>query len=285
MWLNTKFTFQDDIGAQKKTIKFILCLDRPLCYNTYICNISCSKVRWESVYQIAIVEDEAANRDQLKEYVGRYGEESGDSFSVQCFANGDALLRHFDGQFDLILMDIEMPGADGMQIAHRLRELDSQVILVFITNMAQYAIQGYSVQALDYILKPLSYVSFRMRFARALGRIDRQRDAQILLACHDRQIRLPVRSIFYVEVQQKQLCYHTEQGDYTLRGTLKSAEEQLAAYPFAKGNYWYIVNLAQVSEISLTTLKVGKVELPVSRRCRSALLAAFNRYIGGVASP
>ena len=104
------------------------------------------------MYQIAIVEDEAANRDQLKEYVGRYGEESGDSFSVQCFANGDALLRHFDGQFDLILMDIEMPGADGMQIAHRLRELDSQVILVFITNMAQYAIQGYSVQALDYIM-------------------------------------------------------------------------------------------------------------------------------------
>ena len=94
-----------------------------------------------------------------------------------------------------------------------------------------------------------------------------------------------MRSIFYVEVQQKQLCYHTEQGDYTLRGTLKSAEEQLAAYPFAKGNYWYIVNLAQVSEISLTTLKVGKVELPVSRRCRPALLAAFNRYIGGVASP
>lgn len=123
-----------------------------------------------------------------------------------------------------------------------------------------------------------------MRFARALGRIDRQRDAQILLDCHDRQVRLPVRSILYVDVQQKRLCYHAEQGDYTLRGTLKSAEEQLAAYPFAKGNYWYIVNLAQVKEIALKTLRVGDVELPVSRGCRPALLAALNAYLGGTAS-
>lgn len=108
------------------------------------------------MYQIAIVEDEASIRAQLREYVRRYGEETGQQLSVQCFAGGEALLQDYDGRFDLILMDIEMPGADGMQIAHRLRELDSQVILVFITNMAQYAIQGYSVQALDYILKPFA---------------------------------------------------------------------------------------------------------------------------------
>ena len=233
------------------------------------------------MYQIAIVEDEAANRDQLSEYIRRYGEECDECFSVQCFANGEALLQGYDGRFDLILMDIEMPGADGMQVARRIREKDSQVVLVFITNIAQYAIQGYAVQALDYILKPLSYLSFRMRFARALGRIDRQQDAQVVLACRDRQVRLPVRSILYVDVQQKQLCYHTEQGDYILRGTLKAAEEQLAAFPFAKGNYWYIVNLARVGEIGVKTLTVGGTELPLSRGCRPALLAAFHAYLGG----
>lgn len=233
--------------------------------------------------RVAVVEDEAVYRNQLGEYINRYGEETGKSFSVQFFPRGETLLSGYNGRFDLILMDIEMPGADGMQIARRLRQVDEQVVLVFITNMAQYAIQGYAVQALDYILKPLSYLSFKMRFARALGRIDRQKDAQILLDCHGRQVRLPVRSIFYVEVQQKQLCYHTEQGEYTLRGTLKSAEEALADFPFAKGNYWYIVNLAQVSEIGPKSLWVGGVELPVSRGCRQELLAAFNRYIGGAA--
>lgn len=230
---------------------------------------------------VAVVEDEAVNRDQLGEYIQRYGEETGETFSVQFFPDGEALLADYDGRFDLILMDIEMPGADGMQIAHRLRQTDEQVVLVFITNMAQYAIQGYAVQALDYILKPLSYLSFKMRFARALGRIDRQKAARILLDCHGRRIGLPVRSIRYVEVQQKQLCYHTEQGEYTLRGTLKSAEDALADFPFAKGNYWYIVNLAQVTEIGPKSVFVGGTELPVSRGCRRELLAAFNRYIGG----
>lgn len=231
--------------------------------------------------QIAIVEDDRCNREQLNEYILRYGTEVGENFRVSCFTCGDDLLKQYDSRFDLVLMDIEMPGADGMQTARRLRQLDDQVVLVFITNMVQYAIQGYAVQALDYILKPLSYLSFKMRFARALGRIDRQKDAQVLLDCHGRQIRLPVRSICYVEVQQKQLCYHTEQGEYTLRGTLKSAEEALATFPFAKGNHWYIVNLAHVTEIGVKSLWVDGTELPVSRGCRQELLAAFNRYIGG----
>lgn len=231
--------------------------------------------------QIAIVEDELCNREQLHDYVIRYGKEAGEPFHIRCFACGDDLLKQYDSRYDLILMDIEMPGTDGMQTARRLRQMDDQVVLVFITNMAQYAIQGYAVQALDYILKPLSYLSFKMRFARALGRSDQQKDAQLLLDCHGRQIRLPVRSIFYVEVQRKQLCYHTEQGEYTLRGTLKSAEEALTAFPFAKGNHWYLVNLAQVTEIGAKSLWVGGSELPVSRGCRQGLLTAFNRYIGG----
>lgn len=234
--------------------------------------------------QIAIVEDEEANRVQLQEYIDRYALENGLNFQVICFSSGDAFLTHYDGRFDVILMDIEMPGSDGMQIAHRLREQDSQVVLVFITNMAQYAVQGYAVQALDYILKPLSYISFQMRFARALGRIDNQRHAQILLDCNNRQLRIPVRSIIYVEVQQKRLCYHTEQGDYTTRGTLKSAEEQLAKFHFAKGNNWYLVNLAQITEIGQKSLMAGKVELPVSRGCRMEVLQALNAYIGGTGS-
>ncbi|WP_294448849.1 LytTR family DNA-binding domain-containing protein [uncultured Gemmiger sp.] len=233
------------------------------------------------MFRVAVVEDEAAIREELDGYIRRYGQESGETFSVQQFTRGEDLLNGYDSRFDLIFMDIEMPGADGMQTARRLRQLDDQVVLVFITNMTQYAIQGYSVQAMDYILKPVSYLSFRLRFARALGRIDRQREAQILLDCPGRQVRVPVRSIRYVEVQQKRLCYHTELEDYTLRGTLKSAEEQLADFPFAKGNYWYIVNLAQVTEIGLRTLKIGETELPVSRGCRQELLAAFNRYLGG----
>lgn len=232
--------------------------------------------------QIAIVEDERSNQEQLCEYITRYGAETGEEFSIRCFMSGEAFLREYDGRYDLVLLDVEMPGKDGMETARFLRKIDEQTVLVFITNMAQYAIQGYMVQALDYILKPISYISFKMRFARALGRVDYQKDAQILLDCNGQIVRIAVRSILYVEIQQKRLCYHTEQGDYTLRGTLKSVEDMLAKYPFAKGNYWYLVNLARVSTIGAKTLFIGDgdTELPVSRGCRAELLAAFNDYIG-----
>ena len=88
--------------------------------------------------QIAIVEDELCNREQLHDYVIRYGKEVGENFHIRCFACGDDLLKQYDSRYDLILMDIEMPGADGMQTARRLRQMDDQVVLVFITNMSQY---------------------------------------------------------------------------------------------------------------------------------------------------
>ena len=232
--------------------------------------------------RVAVVEDDAEVQGVLQEYIRRYTRQYGTEFEVSVFADGVDILEDYRAVYDVIFLDVEMKHLDGMTTAERIRQMDADVILIFITNMAQYAIQGYMVQALDYILKPISYISFKMRFARALGRLDHQRDAQILLDCNGQIVRIAVRSILYVEIQQKRLCYHTDQGDYTLRGTLKSVEDMLAKYPFAKGNYWYLVNLARVSTIGAKTLFIGDgdTELPVSRGCRAELLAALNDYIG-----
>ena len=95
--------------------------------------------------KIAIVED--AVRDQLTDYVRRYTRQYGTEFEVTCFTDGDEILENYRPAFDIIFLDVEMKRLNGMETAQRIRELDDDVLLIFITNMAQYAIKGYSVGA------------------------------------------------------------------------------------------------------------------------------------------
>ena len=106
--------------------------------------------------RIALVEDEAEVRAQLQGYVQRHTRQYGTEFAVTEFADGMELLDDYRPVYDILFLDVEMKHLDGMETARRVRELDKDVIIVFITNMAQYAIGGYAVGALDYVLKPES---------------------------------------------------------------------------------------------------------------------------------
>lgn len=120
--------------------------------------------------RVAVVEDETEYRGLIQEMVGRYAKEYDLQIQTTAFPDGRELVQNYH-KFDILLMDIEMPHLNGMEAAQKIRELDKEVVIVFITNMAQYAIKGYEVDALDFILKPLNYYTFSMRFTRAVGRV------------------------------------------------------------------------------------------------------------------
>lgn len=128
---------------------------------------------------LAIVEDEDSYASQLVEYVNRYQAESGHYFKITRFSDGDEITNGYKGQFDIILMDIEMKFMDGMTAAEEIRKLDSDVVIMFITNMTNYAIRGYQVDALDYVLKPVSYFAFSQKLGRAIGKI-RKSDSKVI---------------------------------------------------------------------------------------------------------
>lgn len=231
--------------------------------------------------RIAIVEDEQEQRDLLQSYIEQYARETGTQFSVDAFADGRKLLEDYSPQYDIILLDIELPGMNGMEIAEHIRTQDNDVVLMFITNMAQYAVGGYAVGALDFVLKPINYSTFSMRFARAIKRAGLHKSAQILLTLPDCVRRIETQQIYYIEVMNKMLHYHTQLGEFVLRGTMQSVESELSRYNFVRCNHWYLVNLRHVTELRRDTVLVGETELEISRRNRKAFLTALTAYVGG----
>lgn len=231
--------------------------------------------------QIAIVEDEEEAVQQMQQYINRYAADNDRAFKVYVFRDGSEILQGYEPKYDIILLDIEMPKISGMEAATAIRKMDDNVVMMFITNMAQYAIKGYAVGALDFIMKPMSYYTFQMKFMRAIGRAAKRRNEELLLNLPERVVRIGVRQIHYVEVQNRMLYYHTDEGEYVLRGTMQSAEQALKPYHFAKCNHWYIVNLMHVQEVRKDVVVVAGHELEISRRSRAAFLTALTDYMGG----
>ena len=233
------------------------------------------------MYRIAIVEDDREYVKELKTYLMQYAAEEGQEFEISVFYDGAEILENYVPKYDLILLDIEMQKINGMDAAEKIRETDENVVLMFITNMAQYAIRGYSVGTLDFVMKPITYYTFSMKIKRALKRVQKREISSILLTLPDGVKKLEARQIYYLEVQNRQLHYHTDEGEIVVRGSLQSAENLLPSDTFAKCNHWYLVNLMHVTEVRKNTAVVGPFELEISRRNRSGFLEALTKYMGG----
>ena len=125
--------------------------------------------------KIAVVEDNTAVREELCGFIAKYAQESGRKLDVTPFADGSQIVEPYRPGFDIIFLDIEMPRLGGMPTAERIRQLDPEVVLIFVTNMAQYAIRGYEGDGLDFVLAAVSYYQFSTKLERALQRIQRRR--------------------------------------------------------------------------------------------------------------
>ena len=133
------------------------------------------------MFRIAIVEDQGETRECLNRFVRQYAEEQGVQVEISLITDGSEIAEHYTPGFDIIFMDVEMPWLDGFAAAEAIRAVDAEVVLVFVTNMAQYAIRGYEVDALDYVLKPVNYYQFCTKLSRAIQRVQRRRGGQVVL--------------------------------------------------------------------------------------------------------
>lgn len=233
--------------------------------------------------KIAIVEDDITYANQLQEYLHRYHKEYSESFDIRIYCDGDEIVEDYHSQFDIILMDVEMRFMDGMSAAEEIRKKDKDVVIIFITNMPQYAIRGYAVEALDYVLKPVSYFAFSQRLSRAIGRMKKREQKSVIISVKGGNVRLDISSIYYIESQGHDIIYYTTSGEYVSSGTMKDSEEVLRPYHFFRGSKWYIINLQQVEglEDGCARLKGGKI-IPLSRGRKKEFMEALAQYWGEV---
>lgn len=232
--------------------------------------------------RVVVVDDEKKMRDEIADYLKTFEKEQKVSVIAQVYESPEDFLEHYQKDADLILLDVEMPGMDGISLARRIRQDDKEVLLMFITNMAQYALLGYSVGALDFVMKPINYYTFAMKVRRVLKRVQKRESMQrtIVLNLPDGWKKIDTKEIYFVEIQNRLLYYHTTEGEYVVKGTMQSAEKMLESDTFVKCNHWYLVNLRHVKEVKKNIAVVGKYELEISRRNKTAFLKALTEYLG-----
>lgn len=230
--------------------------------------------------RIAIVEDEDYYVEELTRYLKQFQKEEGEEFNLTVYRDGDAITSEYKAQFDIILMDIQMKFVDGMTAAEEIRKMDSEVVIIFITNMTQYAIRGYEVDALDYVLKPVSYFAFCQKLKRAISKIKKKTSSYLMLNVKGGVMRIEISDIYYVESSGHNLLYHTTSGNYLTTGTMKAAEEQLLPFGFSRGNKCYLINMDHVDGIQDKCAVIKGEKLQISRPRMNAFMQDLTKYWG-----
>ncbi len=230
---------------------------------------------------VAVVEDNAGDVETLKSYIARYGDENNVDFKINVFSNGMTFVTDYNASYDVIFMDVDMPLLNGMQAAEKVRLLDRETPLIFITNLAQYAISGYAVDACDYMLKPVAYAAFKLRFDKVMRRINTRRGDFLVVNRGGGSFRVDIARLRYAEVSRHMLTYYTEDGEIRARGKLGELEQKLLPHGFARCNSYYLVNLSFVTSVKGLKVFLGDTELAMSRGRKADFLEKMNMYMAG----
>lgn len=234
--------------------------------------------------RIAIVEDEKTDIQTLEGYLARFGTENRTPFQIDTFADGLDIVSDYKAEYDIILLDIQMKHLDGMKTAEKIRSLDENVILIFITSTVQYAVQGYLVDALGYVVKPVPYLAFSQLMKKAIQQISqKQHKTYLNVEIEGGQLRQDTAQVYYIESQRHNVILHTQKGELVTAGPMKKLEELLADKGFAKCHNAYLVNLAHVTGVLQgSVLLTDNLDLPISRTYKKAFLDALTDYMGGI---
>lgn len=230
--------------------------------------------------RIAICDDEEKFRMQEKNLIDKLSASL--DVVVDAFADGRDLLKRFDASpYDLVFLDIEMPVMDGITLAREIRSRTEQVQIVFLTGHVEYAIEGYEVNALRYLTKPVNEEKLKevLRFV-----MDKNTQGRQLILREDGEdLILNLTDVYYMEAQNQYVMIYASDGEHLIRANIGDFEEQLKNDGFYRIHRGFLVSLARVKKMQKgeVLLDAGSktVTLPVSRSNIRPLKEALYTYV------
>ena len=239
--------------------------------------------------RIAYCEDEPAQRSRMELLLHTFAERKRLPLTVEAFSDSAAFLFHYPDSypFDLIFLDIDLGGMDGMALARKIRETDSEVPILFLTNHREYVFEGYEVQAFRYLLKPVTEDTL-FPLLDELQTMRGQEKPHLLLSLGGETQKLFLSDLLFVESDNHYLTLHTAAGTETFKKNLSEFREELSAAwqasggtgeCFAAAHRSYLVNLAHVERITRTECLLSDgTKIPVSRGCYASLNQVFLQF-------
>lgn len=245
-----------------------------------------------NVVRIGIVDDEKAARNQLRQTIQRFEKQYCMELDVQEFDGPLAYLQAKDNDCDILYLDIDMPQMSGMKLAEKIRETNQDVILIFCTNLQQFAVNGYSVGALGFIVKPIQWYSFHMYLTRALNTIQERKSqkrnaSEQKIVVRDGAISrfINAADLEYVEVQHHDLLYNIRDKDsgekrvIKSRGSMQEITATLSQFDFVRCSSSFLVNLSSITAVSRMNVYIGQETLPIGRAYKDSFTEAFSKYL------
>ena len=230
--------------------------------------------------RIAIVEDDAQQQEKLSKYITKCAAENQVTIQIECFSDGIQIVDNYDSGFDVIYFDIEMALMDGMTAAKKIRQIDTDVIIVFITNHVQFAVEGYSVNAADFLLKPLSYFSFSEHFKKVKKSFDTKSNRSLSFKTPQGFRKINLDELLYAESQGHYIHLHLSDETLSIWDTMKNLEKKLLPFDFFRCNNGYLVNLKLVKGIENNHVLIGNEKLLISRPRKKEFLSVLTNYLG-----
>ena len=233
--------------------------------------------------RVAIVEDNESSKNLLLSYLKRYETENKTHIQTETFSDGIYFAEKYayDTTFDVVLLDIEMEQLDGMKTAELIRSKDENVVIIFITNMAQFVMEGYKVRALDFVIKPVSYYMFAEKLHKAETRIAMREDRCIVIKTKESIFKVYTKEIIYIEIQNHSMIYHTINGDYACTGSLKKTEQELTGLPFARCSSSFLIHLPHIVTVhGDKVIMDNQDELLISRLKKQEFMETLTNYYG-----
>lgn len=218
--------------------------------------------------KIALCDDETASLETTGKLLREWSNRTSTPMELDCYNHGDALLaKHRTARYDVIFLDIVMPLLSGMDAAKELRLLDKSVKIIFLTSSPEFALSSYSVRALDYLIKPLSYDKMQQVLEECVALLFKEPDS-LTLKTPGGYRRIYLHDIEYLEAQNKKVLFHLSNSEcLEVFQPLHTFEKELPdTKGFFKCHRSYLVNLKNVQHFSSVELstKSGR-QIPIAR--------------------